>query len=654
MERDRTGERDPTLTGEDAVAVLSGLPEAVFVADGSGRLRWWNDALRDASGYADAELATMDVAGLVPSGQRAETAEAVDRVAETGRAETVETEVVTAAGEHAAEMELARVSLPDGPAVAGICRRVAERRRDHRLYETAIEAAPDIVYALDADHRFRTVNEAFVEAVGIPREDLLGEHISVIADAGVVDESVIDEVEAAFADLRDADDESVRLEAAVEIDGHRHHVENNFAMVPGEAGRGAIVNVARDVTDRVEHERELERRRDELATLDDVNALVQETIRALVGAADREEMEHTVCERLADSPRYRAVWTTERVAGQLEPRTVAGCEEFVAAIADMVTSDEEWTDLVDPVADASVVSVSDLQAADLPERLREVAAEYGVGAGVAVPLSYGDVVYGALVVDAAETCVFSQRERAAFETLGRAIGLAVNAVRHRQLTFSDAAVAVEFRATGDDDFFVAATRELDCRIEVEGMVPAGQDEVVVYLSIHGASPAAVVERAVANDRVVDCRTVATRDDGGTIEVVLTDSPAKRLRDTGATLREAHTEDGVAEVVAEVAPGEDVREAVEAVAGGYDGVEFVGRRDVERSVPSGPLDDRLTDRQRSALRAAYLAGYYQWPRGSTAEEVADALGVSAPTLHQHLRAAESKVMAALFGTGASDT
>jgi predicted DNA binding protein len=63
-------------------------------------------------------------------------------------------------------------------------------------------------------------------------------------------------------------------------------------------------------------------------------------------------------------------------------------------------------------------------------------------------------------------------------------------------------------------------------------------------------------------------------------------------------------------------------------------------------PGGVLDE-LTDRQREVLEAAYQAGYFAWPRESTAEEVADALGLSSPTVHGHLRKAEVVILSALL-------
>jgi predicted DNA binding protein len=59
-----------------------------------------------------------------------------------------------------------------------------------------------------------------------------------------------------------------------------------------------------------------------------------------------------------------------------------------------------------------------------------------------------------------------------------------------------------------------------------------------------------------------------------------------------------------------------------------------------------LED-LTDRQRDALEAAYRAGYFAWPRESTAEDVAESLDLTSPTLHSHLRKAESVILSRLL-------
>jgi len=48
-----------------------------------------------------------------------------------------------------------------------------------------------------------------------------------------------------------------------------------------------------------------------------------------------------------------------------------------------------------------------------------------------------------------------------------------------------------------------------------------------------------------------------------------------------------------------------------------------------------------------METALTSGYFEWPRGSTAEEVASSLGIAAPTFHEHLRAGERKLIESFF-------
>ena len=90
----------------------------------------------------------------------------------------------------------------------------------------------------------------------------------------------------------------------------------------------------------------------------------------------------------------------------------------------------------------------------------------------------------------------------------------------------------------------------------------------------------------------------------------------------------------------------------------EGASYVAQRTVERGdnrVPDrSTIEAKLTDKQREALETAHRAGYFDWPRESTGEEIADRLGVSPATFTQHLRAAEGKMFDATFdGDGEGD-
>jgi predicted DNA binding protein len=60
-------------------------------------------------------------------------------------------------------------------------------------------------------------------------------------------------------------------------------------------------------------------------------------------------------------------------------------------------------------------------------------------------------------------------------------------------------------------------------------------------------------------------------------------------------------------------------------------------------------DGLTDRQREALTLAISRGYYESPRQVTAEELADELGISQPSLSSLLRRGERELLTSTLGT-----
>jgi len=55
-------------------------------------------------------------------------------------------------------------------------------------------------------------------------------------------------------------------------------------------------------------------------------------------------------------------------------------------------------------------------------------------------------------------------------------------------------------------------------------------------------------------------------------------------------------------------------------------------------------NRLTDRQEEVIRHALEAGYFEWPRDVTSDELAAEMDISRATLLEHMRKAESKLLA----------
>jgi DNA-binding CsgD family transcriptional regulator len=66
--------------------------------------------------------------------------------------------------------------------------------------------------------------------------------------------------------------------------------------------------------------------------------------------------------------------------------------------------------------------------------------------------------------------------------------------------------------------------------------------------------------------------------------------------------------------------------------------------VAQSIGGDPLPtDRLSHRQREVFQLARRRGYYQYPKTTSATELAEELGVTTSTVHEHLQKAEQKIL-----------
>lgn len=56
-----------------------------------------------------------------------------------------------------------------------------------------------------------------------------------------------------------------------------------------------------------------------------------------------------------------------------------------------------------------------------------------------------------------------------------------------------------------------------------------------------------------------------------------------------------------------------------------------------------ISEKLSLRQREILFDAREEGYYEWPRNTSANDVAESIGISGPTFLEHLRQGEQKIL-----------
>jgi PAS domain S-box-containing protein len=507
----------------------------------------------------------------------------------------------------------------------------------------------DGVYQLDPQGRFVRVNWTVLEVTGYARAELLGESPAKI----LTEESLRRTVRAVEQLLESDDDVAVVEMTIVTADGEEIPVENRLATVESDGEFRGTVGIVRDVSDRKRRERQLETQRDELARLDRINVVIRETIRTLVDASSREEITEPVCERLAASNAYCAAWIGHHGSGggAVVPIAAAGVDPAVLERTAQATDD--WATGADPPSApfrTGRIEVADVPAAD---PVRAALGAEGELAVAAVPLVYGETVYGVLYVYTERTGGFGEAEIEVLEELGETIGLAMNAIETKRLLYADTVTELEFEFDDPDRFAAALTEGTRLTVEFESVVPGSEGEWLAYASVTGGDPEGVLERAREHPAVADASVVRAGEEDELLLLTVTGrTPITTIREAGGRIERAVVDDGVSRIVCEVAAGADTRQVVEQFQQSFPEASLVAQREAERSVePPGEVRrgvlDSLTEKQQQALEVAFFGQYFQRPRPTTGAELADSLGVTPSTFHQHLQAGLRKVLRAVF-------
>jgi len=416
---------------------------------------------------------------------------------------------------------------------------------------------------------------------------------------------------------------------------------------------GAIV----DITDRKRAERALERRRGQLAALNGLNEVVRDITGAVIEQSTRKEIERTVCERLAATESYLFAWT-----GEVDPssQTVrlqaeAGVEGYLDDVTISVDPDDARSE--GPTGRAlrtgETQVTHDIRVDSRHDPWRSHIEEYEIRSSAAIPITHEGTTYGVLNVYAGRPYAFEGQEREVIDQLGAVVGHAIAAAERKQALLSEELIEIDYQIR---DVFgaVDAPVETNGTITIDELVPVEDDEFLVY----GTTTTDAVDtlnglvEVLPHWREV---TVHSDSDPANFELRLVDPPVLSvIASHGGYVDEVVFEDGDYRMTIHLAPGTDVRRVTDAVGDAYPKAEMIRRRQITRSHDETrqvrrSIATSLTDRQRTALEAAYYAGFFEWPRETTGEDVAESLGLAPPTFHNHLRKAQRKVLDALLST-----
>ena len=366
-----------------------------------------------------------------------------------------------------------------------------------------------------------------------------------------------------------------------------------------------------------------------------LTTFVRETTQEFFTATSRDDIVKIVRERFRESDLY----TVGRIIDILPDVVLAEHDQ----------RDGGWT-----VSSKAILLDESILANDMKEfeQLPEfVTCDDGKCAFVS--LEAGRLVYGGLIIHANRPNAFNEGELATIEWFGDTISQAINAVENQRMLFANAVTELRIDCPNTPIHTVADAAS--CRLSLESFVPTNQDQILTYWNTSSASPKEVKNVAEAIDEIEACRIIGG-DNSAVVEFVITDgSPLFAFADGIANLSTALADEQSCTVVAETSSGTCAAPLMDRIRDYCPDAKPVAKRENNLIPPSGPNRfapptrslDSLTDRQHEVLEAAYRGGYFRWPRESTAEDIAEALGISPPTLHKHLRRAQEQLFEELF-------
>lgn len=213
-------------------------------------------------------------------------------------------------------------------------------------------------------------------------------------------------------------------------------IEAEISASTVDADRSRIVVSIRDVTERREKARQVERQRDRLGELNRITRTLHDTTRAVVRASTREDLEETVCRGLATSETYRFAWVGgwDPDAERVSVRATGGDADAYLDRVEVAGEDaRSWSGPTGQACrTARVVTVPDVATAAEAGPWRTALQAFDVRATAAVPVRDGDTVYGVLNLYTDRTHAFEGAEREVLDDMGRTVGQAISGIEARE------------------------------------------------------------------------------------------------------------------------------------------------------------------------------------------------------------------------------
>ncbi|TYL37404.1 bacterio-opsin activator [Natronococcus pandeyae] len=525
-----------------------------------------------------------------------------------------------------------------------------------RSFRKAVEHAGHAIFLTDPDGRIEYANPATETVTGYDSADVVGETPDLWS-SGQHDDAFYDDLWGTITDGNVWDGELVNRRK----NGELCWADVTIAPITDETGTvEQFVAVETDITDRKERELRIRDQHDRLELLNTTNEVIRDVNRELLRAESKAEVETVACEQFANAAPYESAWFAARNAATdtVRANTSVGIDEDALTNVVTAVNDGNRETVVERALETDTTHVARACRADRTDCACHAATD--AVATVAIPLSYRDAQYGALVLHTDDDNATDALDPDVLDELGETIAYVITAAESQRSLITDRVTELTFDLTPSDDPLLSLAETLECELDLERVTEGSDGGFLEFVTVRGVSGDDVLDYVAGADGIADAQVLRDGDES-LVRLAVTDATVvATLARYGASVRSLTADGTESTLVAELAETADVRSVVEAVSESHPGADLVGQCERDRELETrgqfrSTVEDSVTDRQLEALQLAHFGGFFEWPRESSGEELAERMGVCQSTYLQHLRAGQQKVFERFFADDrATDT
>lgn len=672
-------------------------PDAIFLADAeSGRILEANDAAGELIGRPPEDIAGMHQSALHPEEEADAYRELFDEHVEDGgtrrRLPDGRQIVVTDADGRRTPVAISARAIDIGGRriIHGIFRDIS----DQIWFETALaslhEGTRELAYASDEQeifrriavaaedlstlsfaigYRFDEVDGQLVPAAGSPTGHPMAIDVDAIGPGDGPFWRAFHTEETVVLDAGETGPEApgpIGAAVVVPLADHGILVVGDHDDVTIEPATTEIIQIlatdavkALSRTERERHlakrDRELERKDRRLRRLSAAMDVLHGAIGVLRTGPTPQALEAAACEHLTAGDDIVGAWIA-RPGGRdddLVPTAIAGDIEAYLEAANPSLADDCREPSAKAIRSGEPTAVTNTSRNFRDESWRRHALEAGLRSALGVPIEADGVQYGTLVVYAADPGVLGGEIRPVVQTTADVIAHGTRALHRRDALMSTRITELEFRLTESRSPLVQIAIRLESALAIEDVTLESADGAVATVVVDSPATGAIEQLVAGIAGIEGVRKRSGETDRVELELTLTEAALPtRLANTGLTLHRLTVEDGECRLAIGVPPSMALHQARSVVEHCSPDAELVAKREnVERDRALIGRREQwtaagLTERQRQAIDLALRRGYFESPKAATGTDLAEEMGISASAFHEHLRAAERKLITLL--------